>query len=228
MLNIAIKKDSLWDKIKSFVVYKIGDGRTISTWHDNWSSVHPVNNYVTHRNLYDARLADNMRVCDMVRDGKWDWPSEWYYLFHEITGIDDPVLLPNINDKVVWKSTSGKEVDFSMKNISDDLCINVHWWKLFWFSRCIPNSLLFCGWLIKRDWDKLSQWGIYAPNMCMLGQNDIKSHDRLFLGCSCSVKKGNLEMVGSYRGGWVSYAWSDACSWMPVYPFCEVGVAKRV
>ncbi|GKB62014.1 hypothetical protein Tco_0918200, partial [Tanacetum coccineum] len=34
-------------------------------------------------------------------------------------------------------------------------------------------------------------------------------------------------MDGSYRGGWVSYAWSDACSWMSGYPFCEVAAAGR-
>ncbi|GKE96832.1 hypothetical protein Tco_1581687 [Tanacetum coccineum] len=58
------------DKIKRFVFYKIGDGCTISFWYDNWNSIGPINNYVTHMNRYDARLADNMKVCDMVKDGK--------------------------------------------------------------------------------------------------------------------------------------------------------------
>ncbi|GJY05738.1 hypothetical protein Tco_0371678 [Tanacetum coccineum] len=41
------------------------------------------------------------------------------------------------------------------------------------------------------------------------------------------LHKNEVEMDGSYRGGWVSYAWSDACSWMSGYPFCDVAAAGR-
>ncbi|PWA43292.1 RNA-directed DNA polymerase, eukaryota, Reverse transcriptase zinc-binding domain protein [Artemisia annua] len=82
------------DKIRRIMVYKIGDGKRTSLWYDNWSQVGPLINHVTHRNIYAARLADNMKVSEMVSNGNWNRPRGWYDLIPEITRLADPVLIP--------------------------------------------------------------------------------------------------------------------------------------
>ncbi|PWA51685.1 hypothetical protein CTI12_AA460550 [Artemisia annua] len=95
---------SIRDKIKNFVISKIGDGTKTSMW-----------------NLYEARLLDNLTVSDMVSNGKWKWPRGWNEMFPVITNLPDPLLDPIKSDKMVWKLQSGSEIPFSIKHISEDL-----------------------------------------------------------------------------------------------------------
>ncbi|GKA61959.1 hypothetical protein Tco_0761478, partial [Tanacetum coccineum] len=79
------------DKIKDHVAYRIGNGRLISMWYDNWSSIGPLVNHVSHKKLYDARFKEDMKVNEIVSDGKWNWPREWMKEFPAITGLLDPL-----------------------------------------------------------------------------------------------------------------------------------------
>lgn len=58
-------------------MYRVGNGRTVSMWYVNSSQIGPLNQYITHRDLYDARLDANLKVSDMIKNDVWDWPSEW-------------------------------------------------------------------------------------------------------------------------------------------------------
>ncbi|PWA40252.1 hypothetical protein CTI12_AA564300 [Artemisia annua] len=103
--------------IKTNVVYKIGNGKLISLWYDNWSYLGPLINHVTHRKLYEARLKGDMTVSDLVINGKWNWPTEWYVEFPEITGLEDPMIHDLSDDRVVWRKADGSDVDFSVKTL---------------------------------------------------------------------------------------------------------------
>ena len=58
------------------MVTKLGNGKTTSLWFDNWSSVGALNSFVSHRDMYDARIAIDLKVYDMVFSNNWNWPLE--------------------------------------------------------------------------------------------------------------------------------------------------------
>ncbi|PWA68840.1 reverse transcriptase zinc-binding domain-containing protein [Artemisia annua] len=75
-------------------------------WHDNWSSLGPLMQYITHRDICDARLSMDITVGEMIENGKWKWPVEWYEKFPIITSIEDPSSNNDAEDTVVWISKS--------------------------------------------------------------------------------------------------------------------------
>ncbi|PWA48243.1 reverse transcriptase zinc-binding domain-containing protein [Artemisia annua] len=146
-------------------IEKQSNGRTVSMWFDNWSSIGPLNQYITHKDLYDARLDVDLKVSDMVRNNNWYWPSEWYSKYNVVTNIDVPNINPNKCDEAVWKTSSGMEKEFAVKNVCRDLRSNdpiVTWWKLVWYSQCIPKHA-FILWIAINNrmntQDRLQKWG---------------------------------------------------------------------
>lgn len=100
---------SIRDKIRSHVVAKVGNGKGVSMWYDNWSSIGPLSQYITHRHLYNARVQSNMCVRDMIVNGKWNWPSEWANLFPKNTSLEDLDIDEERQDRIIWKGINGKE-----------------------------------------------------------------------------------------------------------------------
>ena len=78
------------DRIKSHVVYKVGDRCDIDFRQDNWNSLGPLMQCISHRDLYDARISGSAKLKYMVSNGKWKWPDEWFNKFPIITSIEDP------------------------------------------------------------------------------------------------------------------------------------------
>ncbi|GKE22308.1 RNA-directed DNA polymerase, eukaryota, reverse transcriptase zinc-binding domain protein [Tanacetum coccineum] len=69
------------DQVKENVIYKVGNGRKTSLWFDNWSSIGPLFQSLTHRDLYDERLNESLTVSDLVVNGKWKWPEDCFILW---------------------------------------------------------------------------------------------------------------------------------------------------
>nr|GEW10246.1 zinc finger, CCHC-type [Tanacetum cinerariifolium] len=67
---------SIRDIIKPNVIYQMGNGINTSLWFDNWSSIGPLFQYITHKDLYDERLNAYLKVKDMIRNGDWLWPRD--------------------------------------------------------------------------------------------------------------------------------------------------------
>ncbi|GJX12930.1 hypothetical protein Tco_0204688 [Tanacetum coccineum] len=56
------------DKIKPFVSYKIGDGKDTSIWHDKGCNIGPLDRFITKRDLHNARLVDNAKVAEFMKN----------------------------------------------------------------------------------------------------------------------------------------------------------------
>ncbi|GJX72998.1 reverse transcriptase zinc-binding domain-containing protein [Tanacetum coccineum] len=138
--------------------------------------------FISRGDLYDARLKDDMTVSEMISNGHLAWPEEWYEKFPEITHIACPALDTENTDKIVWRDRNGKDWKFYVSIAYSDMNIHyprIPWWKLIWFSQCIPKHS-FIVWLAIQDrlttQDKLDG-GDNEVNRCCLccqASEDIK------------------------------------------------------
>ncbi|GKE12141.1 reverse transcriptase zinc-binding domain-containing protein, partial [Tanacetum coccineum] len=149
------------------VISLVGNGNDTSVWYDKWSNMGYLFKSITHKDLYDARLRDNMTLKEMVSNGQLMWPQEWYVKFHWIKNIVCPVLATDAKDKIVWRSRNGVDMSFS----------------------CIPKHS-FIVWLAIQDrlttMDKISKWGDYAVNRCSLCCQACEDINHLLFQCPFS------------------------------------------
>ncbi|GKA65320.1 RNA-directed DNA polymerase, eukaryota, reverse transcriptase zinc-binding domain protein [Tanacetum coccineum] len=69
------------NKIKPYVKYKIGNGKGVSMWYDNWSNIGPLNNIIPKSARNAARMKDSDSVADLVKNDVWDWPLGWLEIY---------------------------------------------------------------------------------------------------------------------------------------------------
>ncbi|GJZ14078.1 RNA-directed DNA polymerase, eukaryota, reverse transcriptase zinc-binding domain protein, partial [Tanacetum coccineum] len=141
------------DLIVNNVKCIVGNGNDTSLWFDNWSVMGHLFKTLSYRDLYDARLKEDLNLRDMITNGQWNWPEEWYEKFPMITQIACPALNDVNTDKIVWRNRDGKDLKFSVSITYADMSIQypiVPWWKLIWFSQCIPKHS-FIVWLAVQD-----------------------------------------------------------------------------
>ena len=57
------------DKIRPYVKYFIGNGKDVSMWFDNWSSLGPLHRIIHNRAMYEARMDRKDKVVDLISNG---------------------------------------------------------------------------------------------------------------------------------------------------------------
>nr|GEV13581.1 RNA-directed DNA polymerase, eukaryota, reverse transcriptase zinc-binding domain protein [Tanacetum cinerariifolium] len=65
--------------------------------------------YLTNKDLYDERLDEDLKVNDMIFNGRWRWPDEWYEKFPLITSLEVPDIEKEREVKIVWMTKLGKK-----------------------------------------------------------------------------------------------------------------------
>ncbi|PWA35447.1 reverse transcriptase zinc-binding domain-containing protein [Artemisia annua] len=101
-------------EVYEYMVMQVGNGRKTSMWFDNWSSIGALSNFISYRELYNAKLNADTKVVDMIENGTWKWPTEWYDKFPLITQINVPTIDDTHDDQLKWKSKTGKIGNFSV------------------------------------------------------------------------------------------------------------------
>lgn len=61
----------LRQKVRKHVYYKIGNGKNISAWFDQWCEVGPLCEYISTREVYNARLPNDCSVEKLINNGSW-------------------------------------------------------------------------------------------------------------------------------------------------------------
>ena len=103
---------SLRDKVRNFVIHKIGDGNKCFFWFDKWHERGPLCNLISYTALVHCNLDMRMKVADLVDNGNWNWPASWNTRFGEILDIQVPTIADEFEDRVVWVNKKGKEKVF--------------------------------------------------------------------------------------------------------------------
>ncbi|GJT58610.1 RNA-directed DNA polymerase, eukaryota, reverse transcriptase zinc-binding domain protein, partial [Tanacetum coccineum] len=65
------------DKIKPYVKFRIGDGKSIFVWHDKWCDQGPLDRFIQNRDIYDVRMSNKDCLADAIVKGRWKWADEW-------------------------------------------------------------------------------------------------------------------------------------------------------
>ncbi|GJR74088.1 RNA-directed DNA polymerase, eukaryota, reverse transcriptase zinc-binding domain protein [Tanacetum coccineum] len=139
----------LRDKIKEFVIYKVRNREKISVWHDKWCEQGPLINIISYISIYDARLKSNATVAEMIVDGNWIWPSEWYVKYYILRNVQCHAIVDNMKDKVLWLNGNGVHAPYSTKSVWKDLrgvCPISRWHHVIWFSQ-LNHKHAFIIWM---------------------------------------------------------------------------------
>ncbi|GJS28519.1 RNA-directed DNA polymerase, eukaryota, reverse transcriptase zinc-binding domain protein [Tanacetum coccineum] len=93
----------LRNKIRPYIIHKVGNGKRISMWNDNWSNHGFLKQFVTDRDIHDARISENCCVADLIENGKWcDFSAKiWDVLKYKMNMLPIPDKWTDIVNKVI-------------------------------------------------------------------------------------------------------------------------------
>ncbi|GJT90625.1 RNA-directed DNA polymerase, eukaryota, reverse transcriptase zinc-binding domain protein [Tanacetum coccineum] len=140
---------SLRDKVREHIWWKIGNGNSVSAWHDKWSNASPLSDIVSARERFSAGLNNNNTVREIVGEEGWLWPEEWLDSHPELQNVQIPIFHSDSDDKAVWITNNGDVRKFEMKTVWNDLCnegVDVEWYSMVWFPQLVPRHA-FVMWL---------------------------------------------------------------------------------
>ncbi|GJV44559.1 RNA-directed DNA polymerase, eukaryota, reverse transcriptase zinc-binding domain protein, partial [Tanacetum coccineum] len=184
----------LRDKIKEYVFYRVGNGKKILVWHDKWCEEGPLINIVSYRSIYDARLKPNATISEMIVDGNWIWPREWYDKYPVLRNVQCPTITQNLEDKVLWLTREGNLVPYSTKAVWKDLrgvWPIMKWHHVVWFSQFNPKHA-FVMWMAIQGrlmtQYRIKVWKKDDELRCPLCKKVADSHKHLFYECVYSAK----------------------------------------
>ncbi|GJV51016.1 putative reverse transcriptase domain-containing protein [Tanacetum coccineum] len=189
--NIASRKESLW-WIGDHIRHKIGDGKSISVWHDKWYNGISLSSLISKKEVFYAGFKDRDSIQDVLNENGWKWPQNWVIKFPWLANIQ----IPNFTnpDKTVWIDNNGNEKNFSTNTVWKDVRGNdakVCWKNVVWHPNCIPKHT-FILWLAAKGrlctQDKLMKWYPNKSYECSLCKKMPDSHDHLFFGCEYAQK----------------------------------------
>ncbi|GJU87321.1 putative clathrin assembly protein, partial [Tanacetum coccineum] len=65
----------------------------------------PLRNYITIRNITRERYNLCESMADVILDGAWNLPRAWFDVYLVLNQTSTPVLAPNKEDQVVWRTS---------------------------------------------------------------------------------------------------------------------------
>ncbi|GKA39520.1 gag-pol polyprotein [Tanacetum coccineum] len=90
----------LRDKIRNFVLVKVGNGMDCNIWFDKWHPHGPLCKLINHKMLEQANLCVKTKIVNMIDGNEWKWPIDWNDRFGEVTNVPVPNLVENVKDKL--------------------------------------------------------------------------------------------------------------------------------
>nr|KAJ0221413.1 hypothetical protein LSAT_V11C200101220 [Lactuca sativa] len=190
----------------------IGNGEITYMWYDDWHPLGPFSYVLSPREITSAGFNISDKVKDVVIDSSWFWPEDWCNIIPQLKDHQLPILDDVKTDKVMWRNNAGKEIEFSIKKVCDDLYDlgnKVSWVHLVWFKHSIPSHS-FILWLAIQErlltQDRMRFWDKKKNLNCVFCNTQQDSHSHLFFECPYSssiwdVVKDRVE-IRNNSSGW--------------------------
>ncbi|GJT80580.1 RNA-directed DNA polymerase, eukaryota, reverse transcriptase zinc-binding domain protein [Tanacetum coccineum] len=179
-------------EIRNFVQYKVGDGCSVSLWHDSWSMLPTLDTFISRREIFAAGFSNETTLAEGIVDNKWKWPEQWLTNHPNLNQYPVPTINNEIKDKLMWCSSNGIIKSFSSSQVWKDIRIlneKMPWWKVIWFPQYIPRHA-FVLWMASKGklvtQDKLSKWYPNKDWKCPFCLQIKDSHKHLFFECEYS------------------------------------------
>ncbi|GKC77044.1 RNA-directed DNA polymerase, eukaryota, reverse transcriptase zinc-binding domain protein [Tanacetum coccineum] len=163
--GLGIKDLGVWNE---HIRWKLGNGKSVNVWHDRWCSVSPLSDFITTRDMYDARLRNECTVREVIHEGRWKWPAEWNNDFTELDQLQVPMLKEDVEDKAREQQLIGTSL-FALHSIYQDMlfkCIDSH--NHMFFTCELSNEV--CKELVKlinvrlsEGWDQIIMEMVALP-----------------------------------------------------------------
>ncbi|XP_022033486.1 uncharacterized protein LOC110935408 [Helianthus annuus] len=163
------------------------------------------------------------KITEAFIDGQWVWPEDWRCVYPTLFQLR-PLMLSDMQDRVLWMNYDGKLVPFTSKEVWDAIRIRDQpkpWSKVVWSSFNIPKHSFMC-WLIFKNklWtqDRIMRWnhsvtGSMNLMCCLLCYSGLETHEHLFFECpySKSVWHKVRQKVDMHS---VIESWGDISAWL--------------
>nr|GEV65596.1 retrotransposable element Tf2 [Tanacetum cinerariifolium] len=81
-----------------------------------WEEHGPICKFIPDREIYNARFNKGACTADMIQDGKWIWPDDWWSKFPILKQIK-VLALNNEKDFVRWLNKEGVPIPFSIRGV---------------------------------------------------------------------------------------------------------------
>lgn len=183
---------------RPMLVCEVGNGRTASFWHDNWTSLGPLIDLTGPRGPGATGLHVDAVVAEALREGVW-WLSRSRSRNRIITLIRDSlpdaaaISLSEVEDTYLWKpGNSAASSYFSTSETWEALHPQgepVFWHRKVWFQGRIPKHA-FITWVLARNRlgtrDRLRAWGLQVPANCILCNSTEETRQHMFFDCAYS------------------------------------------
>ncbi|GJR59309.1 hypothetical protein Tco_1501471 [Tanacetum coccineum] len=102
--------------IWEFIWYKVGNGSSISVWHDKWCDLGPLSNLISNRDVYREGFDQNTTLDAVLFNGQLNWPHVWLDKYPMLNSIAPPITTLG-NDKLEWHDMDGVVQPFSVQTV---------------------------------------------------------------------------------------------------------------
>ncbi|GJX20498.1 protein LAZ1 [Tanacetum coccineum] len=103
-----------WDA--AFFRSRISNGISTYAWFDTWCSLGHLSSIISNRDIYSAGFHLDAKVCDIIHQGEWAWPANWYDKYPMLANVHVPSITAAA-DSCYVRNFSNNEVDFSVAEI---------------------------------------------------------------------------------------------------------------
>lgn len=185
---------NLWEEFTTNTGFRIGNGRMVSFWHDDWIGHGALKDLFP--DLFNLTTSPNATVEETWSSQGWnlifrrllnDWEvtraTEILKMLEGFAGLSEA------KDSLTWKGGSSSKftVNAAYNYLSSRGHPNYPWpWKKIWKIKA-PFKVICFSWLLVRKacltLEILQRRGIQTSSTCFLCQQEEETNEHLFLHC---------------------------------------------
>lgn len=220
-----------------FLRPKLGNGRCISFWYDNWTPLGPLLDRFGESGPRQLSISISATVSDACNDRGWLLRGARSPLAEELQTYLTTVPIPTLNlmdDTYVWDINGDELQEFSTSKTWEAVRNREpeqQWTQSIWFKGHVPRHA-FTAWVIYQDRlptrSRLLKWGMNISPSCCLCDAAVEDRTHLFLNCEVSEGVWNLVL---HRLGYsfrAFHTWTSFTEWVSLRDTVTSRTLKRL
>ncbi|WZY96943.1 hypothetical protein YC2023_069272 [Brassica napus] len=220
-----------------FLRPKLGNGRCISFWYDNWTPLGPLLDRFGESGPRQLSICISATVSEACNDRGWLLRGARSPLAEELQTYLTTVPIPTLNlmdDTYVWDINGDELQEFSTSKTWEAVRNREpeqQWTQSIWFKGHVPRHA-FTAWVIYQDRlptrSRLLKWGMNISPSCCLCDAAVEDRTHLFLNCEVSEGIWNLAL---HRLGYsfrAFHTWTSFTEWVSLRDTVTSRTLKRL